>query len=83
MILTMMLPNIPTNLLQATFYISTDVKRKLDVFYKFYYNNFSTNVVLNHFRIGNIFNVEDLIPETLECFVVYNCICPGCNVCYN
>ena len=27
-------------------------------------------------------NVKDQIPKFLKSFVVYKCICPGCNACY-
>ena len=29
-----------------------------------------------------MFNVKDPIPKTLNSFVVYKFICPGCNACY-
>ena len=27
-------------------------------------------------------NVKDQIPKFLKSFVVYKCVCPGCNACY-
>ena len=28
-----------------------------------------------------MFNLKDTIPNSLKLFVIYNCVCPGCNAC--
>ena len=43
---------------------------------------FKIKIVLTPFKVADMFNVKDPIPKTLNSFVVYKFICPGCNACY-
>ena len=63
-------------------HISTDVKRKINRFCKVYCKSLSSKIVLTPFKVANIFNVKDPIPESLKSFVVYKFVCPGCNAFY-
>ena len=42
----------------------------------------SIKIVLNPFKVVDIFNMKDPIPKSLKYFVVYKFVCPGCNSCY-
>ena len=61
-------------------HISTDVKRKINRFCKFYCKSLSIKIA--PFKVADMFNVKDPIPKTLKSFVVYKFVCPGFNVCY-
>ena len=63
-------------------HISTDVKRKIYRFCKFYCKSLSIKIVLTPFKVADMFNVKDRIPKSMKSFVVYNFLCPGCNSCY-
>ena len=56
--------------------------RELHRFCKFYCNDLDNKVVLTPFKVGEIFNVKDPIPNSLKSFVVYKFVCPGCNACH-
>ena len=63
-------------------HISTDVKRKINRFCKFYCKSLSIKIILTPFKVADMFNVKDPIPKSLKSFVVYKFVCPGCNACY-
>ena len=64
-------------------HISTDVKHKINRFCsKFYCKSLSIKIVLNPFKVADMFNMKDPIPKSLKYFVVYKFVCPGCNACY-
>ena len=63
-------------------HISTDVKRKINRFCKFYCKSLSIKIVLTPFKVADMVNVKDPIPKFLKSFVVYKFVCPGCNACY-
>ena len=63
-------------------HISTDVKRKINRFCKFYCKILSIKTVLTPFKVADMFNVKDPIPKFLKSFVVYKFVCPGCNASY-
>ena len=63
-------------------HISTDVKRKINSFCKFYCKSLSIKIVLTPFKVADMVNVKDPIPKFLKSFVVYKFVCPGCNACY-
>ena len=63
-------------------HISTDVKRKINSFCKFYCKSLSNKIVLTPFKVADMVNVKDPIPKFLKSFVVYKFVCPGCNACY-
>ena len=62
-------------------HISTDVKRDINRFCKFYCKSLSIKIVLTQFKVAHMFNVKDLIPKFLKSLVVYKFVCPGCNAC--
>ena len=62
-------------------HISTDVKRKINSFCKFYCKRLSIKIILTPFKVADMFNVKDPIPKSLKSFVVYKFVCPGCNAC--
>ena len=64
-------------------HISTDVKRKIKRFCKFYCKSLSIKIVLTPFKVADMFNVKDPIPKFLKSFVAYKFVCWGCNACYN
>ena len=47
-------------------YISTDVKRKINRFCKFYCKSLSIKIVLTPFKVADMFNVKDPIPKVSE-----------------
>ena len=55
----------------VTLDISTDVKRKINRFCKFYCKSLSTKIVLIPFKVADMFNVKDAVTKFLKCFVVY------------
>ena len=63
-------------------HISTDVKRKINRFCKFYCKSLSIKIILTPFKVADMFNVKYPIPKSLKSFVVYKFVCPGCNACY-
>ena len=63
-------------------HISTDVKRKINRFCKFYCKSLNIEVVLTPFKVADMFNVKDPISKSLKSFVVYKFVCPCCNPCY-
>ena len=63
-------------------HISTDVKRKINSFCKFYCKSLSIKIVLTPFKVADMVNVKDPIPKFLKSFVVYKFVCPDCNACY-
>ena len=63
-------------------HISTDVKRKINSFCKFYCKSLSIKIVLTPFKVADMFNVKDSIPKFLKSFVVYKFVCPSCSACY-
>ena len=64
-------------------HISTDVKHKINRFCsKFYCKSLSIKIVLNPFKVADMFNMKDPIPKSLKYFVVYKFVCPGCSACY-
>ena len=63
-------------------HISTDVKRKINRFCKFYCKSLSIKIILTPFKVADMFNVKDPIPKSLKYFFVYKFVCPGCNACY-
>ena len=62
--------------------ISTDVKRKINRFRKFYSKSLNIMVVLTPFKVANMFNVKDPLPNSLKSYVVCKFVCTGCNACY-
>ena len=62
-------------------HISTDVKRKIYRFCKFYCKSLSIKIVLTPFKVADMFNVKDPIPKSMKSFVFYKFLCPGCNSC--
>ena len=63
-------------------HISTDVKRKINRFCKFYCKSLSIKIILTPFKVADMFNLKDPIPKSLKSFVVYKFVCPDCNACY-
>ena len=63
-------------------HISTDVKRRINRFCKFYCKSLNIRIVLTALKAADMFNVKDPIPKSLKSFVVYKFVCPGCNTCY-
>ena len=63
-------------------HISTDVKRKINRFCKFYCKSLSIKIIFTPFKFADLFNVKDPIHKSLKSFVVYKFVCPGCNACY-
>ena len=63
-------------------HISTDIKRKINRFCKFYCKILSIKIVLTPFKNADMFNGKDPIPKFLKSFVVYKFFCPGWNSCY-
>ena len=63
-------------------HISTDVKRKINRFCKFYCKSLSIKIVLTPFKVADMFNMKGPISKFLKSFVVYKFVCPGCNACY-
>ena len=57
-------------------HISTDVKRKINRFCKFYCKILSIKTVLTPFKVADMFNVIDAIPNPLKFFVLYKFVCP-------
>ena len=47
-------------------HISTDVKRKINRFCKFYCKSLSIKIVLTPFKVADMFNVKDPIPKVSE-----------------
>ena len=45
------------------------------------YHWLSENVNIAWFS-KDLFSAKDAIPKLLKSFVIYNIVCPGCNVCY-
>ena len=60
-------------------HISTDVKRKINRFCKFYCKSLSIKIVLTPFKVADMFNMKDPISKFLKSFVVHKFVCPGCN----
>ena len=56
-------------------HISTDVKRKIKRFCKFYCKSLSIKIVLTPFKVADMFNVKDPIPKFLKSFVAYKFVC--------
>ena len=56
-------------------HISTDVKRKINRFCKFYCKSLSIKIVLTPFKVADM---KDPIPKFLKSLVVYKFVCPGC-----
>lgn len=63
-------------------HISTDVQHKFNMFCKFYYKYFNIRIVLSLFKVGDTFNMKDLIANSMRSFVVYKFACSGCNAYY-
>ena len=63
-------------------HISTDVKRKINRFCRFYCKSLIMKIVLTPFKVSNMFNMKISIPKFLKPFIVDNFVCPGCNPCY-
>ena len=63
-------------------HISTDIKRKINSFCKFFCKSLGIKIVLTPFKVTNMFNLNDPIPKFLKSFVVYKFVCPSCNACY-
>ena len=63
-------------------HILTNVKRKINRFCKYYCKSLNIKVALTPFKVADMFNVKNPIPESLKSFVVYKFVCPGCNACY-
>ena len=63
-------------------HISTNVKRKINRFCKFYCKSLSIKIILTPFKVADMSNMKDPIPKSLKSFVVYKFVCPGCNACY-
>ena len=63
-------------------HISTDVKRRLNKFCKFYRKNLNIMVVLTVLKVTDLFNMKEPMLKSLKSFVVYKFVCPGCSACY-
>ena len=63
-------------------HFSTDLKRKINRFCKFYCKILSIKIVLTPFKVTDMFNVISPIPKFLKSYVIYKSVCPGCNACY-
>ena len=63
-------------------HISTDVKRKINRFCKYYCKSLNSKSALSPFKVANIFIVKDPIPKSLKSFAVYKFVCSSCNACY-
>ena len=61
-------------------HISTDVKRKINRFCKFYCKSLNIKVVLTPYKVADMFNVKDPIPKSLKSFTVYKFVCPSCKL---
>ena len=55
-------------------HISTNVKRNINRFCKFYCKSLSIKIILTPFKVADMFNVKDPIPKSLKSFVVYKFI---------
>ena len=63
-------------------HISTDVKREINRFCNFFCKNLSIKIVLTPFKVADMFNMKDPVPNFLKSFVAYKFVSPGCNACY-
>ena len=63
-------------------HISTDARRKLNKFCKFYCKSLNIKVVLTAFKVDDTFNMKEPILKSLKSFFVYKFVCPGCSACY-
>ena len=61
--------------------ISTDVKRKINRFCKFYCKSLNIKVVLTPFNVDDMFNVKNPIPIPIQ-FLCCLQVSSGCNACY-
>ena len=63
-------------------HISTDIKRNLNKFSKFYCKNLTIKAFLTPIKVGDISKVKDPISKSLKSFVVCTIVFPGYSACY-
>ena len=63
-------------------HFSATTQRKMRHFIKRYCNDLDIKLVFSSFKIGNLFNVKDPVPDGLRSRVVYKFVGAGCDACY-
>ena len=62
--------------------LSNFTKRKLHTLVNYYCKNLEIKVVFSSFKIKNLMNVKDLVPQSLRPNVIYKFNCAECNSVY-